>query len=184
MSARTRVTKGALGFFLVFLMGGADSLVAQRSGGGGAQRAEMERRIQAGFDDLVREDLGLDDDQVGALQDMTDAFRVRRLEFSLSERRSRARVMGVGRGGRGGGAAADLTDEEATEMLAEMLELSDQEATLFREEQEAFLQVLRPSQVVRYIVMRQQLGDRIRGLRGGGGRGRGPQGGGSFGPIL
>jgi hypothetical protein len=58
-----------------------------------------------------------------------------------------------------------------------MVELSGQEATLFREEQEALLQILSSPQVVRLIMMRQQLGDRIRRLRGGGGRGRGSQGG-------
>ena len=58
-----------------------------------------------------------------------------------------------------------------------MLELSGAEATLFREEQEAFLRILSAPQVVRYIVMREQLGNRIRTLRGGGGPGRGRQGG-------
>ena len=63
-----------------------------------------------------------------------------------------------------------------------MLELSGEEATLFREEQEAFLQILSAPQVVRFIVMRQQFGDRIRALRGGRGRGGEPQGGRRPGP--
>ena len=63
-----------------------------------------------------------------------------------------------------------------------MLELSGDEATLFREEQESFLQILSAPQVVRFILMRQQFGDRIRTLRGGGGPGRRPQGGRRPGP--
>ena len=93
--------------------------------------------------------------------------------FFQRERTTRVRVGRFGaRGGR-----AELTEQEASEILAEMLELSGEEATLFREEQEAFLQILSAPQVVRFIVMRQQLGDRIRTLRGGGGPGRGRQGG-------
>ena len=153
------------------LMGGAEDLVAQRRGGGG-QRAEMELRIQARFDNLVREELGLSEDQTRQFQEVVEDFRSRRLEFSQSERNSRARVGRLGaRGGQ------ELTEQEASEILSEMLELSGAEATLFREEQEAFLRVLSAPQVVRFIVLRQQLGDRIRSLRGGGGPGRGRQGG-------
>ena len=158
------------------LMGGTEGLVAQRRGGqqlGGGQRAEMERRIQARFDNLVRETLSLTDDQVQQLQDVVEDFRGRRPDFSLRERSTRARVGRLGL--RGGG--EDLTEQEASEILAEMLELSGDEATLFREEQEAFLQILSAPQVVRFILMRQQFGERIRTLRGGGGPGRGPQGG-------
>ena len=173
MNGRTRGMKGPLGLLIaVLLMAGAEDVVAQRRGGGGGQRAQMERRGQARFDDMVREQLSLDDEQVQALQDVVDDFRARRLEFSQDERTSRLRVTRLGRGGEGG----ELSEQEASEILAEMLELSDGEATLFREEQDAFLQILSPSQVVRFIVMREQLGDRIRGLRGGAVGGRGPQG--------
>ena len=160
------------------LMGGAEGLVAQRREAqrpGGGQRAEMERRIQARFDNLVREGLNLTDDQVQQLQDVVEDFRGRRMDFSQRERTTRARV-----GRMGGG--AELSEQDATEILAEMLELSGDEATLFREEQEAFLQILSAPQVVRFILMRQQFGERIRTLRGGGGPGRGPQGGRRPGP--
>ena len=182
MNGRTRAMKRASSFLMTacllltaLLIGGARGLVAQRPGGGG-QRAEMGRRIQARFDNLVRETLDLTDDQVQQLQDVVEDFRGRRVDFSQRERSTRVRV---GRfGARGGG--GELTEEEASEILAEMLELSGDEATLFREEQEAFLQILSAPQVVRFIVMRQQLGDRIRALRGG--RGGGPQGGRRPGP--
>ncbi len=188
MNGRTRVLSRALSLLVTLMvMAGAEELVAQRRGGGAGQRAQMERRLQARFDDMVREELELSDDQVQGLQDVVGAFRIRRLEFSQDERNSRNRV---GRLGSGGG-AGELTEQEATEILAEMLELSDGEATLFREEQEAFLQILSPLQVVRFIVMRQSLGDRILGLRGGAGRGgagrgrgpQGPQGGGRPGRL-
>ena len=186
MNGRTRAMKRASSFLMTacllltaLLIGGARGLVAQRPGGGGGQRADMERRIQARFDNLVREELDLSDDQVRQLQDVVGDFRLRRLDFFQRERTTRVRVGRFGaRGGR-----AELTEQEASEILAEMLELSGEEATLFREEQEAFLQILSASQVVRFIVMRQQFGDRIRTLRGGGGPGRRRQGGRRPGPL-
>ena len=180
MSGRSRAMNRASGLLMTagllvtaLLMGRAEELVAQRRGGG--QRAEMELRIQARFDNLVREELQLGDDQMRRLQEAVGDFNSRRREFAQRERGTRARVGRLG--GPGGG--RELTDEEASQILAEMLELSDQEATLFREEQEALLQILSPQEAVRYIMMRQRLGDQIRGVRGrgGGGPGRGPQDG-------
>ncbi len=172
MKVGARVMLRGLGVLMsVLMMGGVQDLVAQRGGRG--SRADMELRIQARFDNQVREDLNLGDGQWRRLQATVGEFRTRRLEFLQSERGTRARVGRLG--GRGGG--RELTEEQASQILAEMLELSDQQATLFREEQEALLQILTPQEVVRYIVMRQQLGDsvlRLRG-RGGPGRGRGPQ---------
>ena len=155
----------------ILLMGSVQELVAQRGGRG--SRADMELRVQARFDNLVREELDLGDDQWRRLQEAVGTFNTRRLEFLQSERGTRARVGRLG--GPGGG--RELTEEEASAILAEMLELSDQEATLFREEQEALLQILTAPEVVRYIVMRQQQGDLIRNIRGRGAPGRGFQGG-------
>ncbi len=169
--------RGLAVLMTVLWMGGVQNLAARRGGRG--SRADMELRIQARFDNLVREGLGLSEDQWRQLQGTVGDFRTRRLEFLQSERNTRARV---GRwGGPGGG--QELTEEEASEILAEMLELSDAEATLFREEQEALLGILSAPQVVRYIMMRQQQGDMIQNIRGRGGPGRGRRGGRSPGQL-
>ncbi len=172
MKGGAQVMPRGLGILMaVLLMGSAQELVAQRGARG--SRADMELRVQARFDNLVREELDLGDDQWRRLQEAVGNFNTRRLEFLQSERGTRARVGRLG--GPGGG--RELTEEEASAILAEMLELSDQEATLFREEQEALLQILTAPEVVRYIVMRQQQGDLIRNIRGRGAPGRGFQGG-------
>jgi len=168
MKGGGQVMPRGLGILMsVLLMGGVQDLVAQRGGRG--SRADMELRVQAGFDNRVRQNLGLGDDQMRRLQEVVGNFTTQRLQFSQRERSTRARVGRLG--GPGGG--QDLTEEEASQVLTEMLELSDQEATLFREEQGALLQILSPQEVVRYLVMRQELGDQIRGIRGRGGPGRG-----------
>ena len=168
MKGEGQVMPRGLGILMsVLLMGGVQDLVAQRGGRG--SRADMELRVQARFDNLVRQNLGLGDDQMRRLQEVVGNFTTQRLQFSQRERSTRARAGRLG--GPGGG--QDLTEEEASQILTEMLELSDQEATLFREEQEALLQILSPQEVVRYLVLRQELGDEIRGIRGRGGPGRG-----------
>jgi hypothetical protein len=63
--------------------------------------------------------------------------------------------------------------------MERMAELRLQEAELFRAEQEALLEVLTPTQVLGLQALRQELGQRIRALRGGPGgdeRGRRPGG--------
>jgi hypothetical protein len=172
MGRASKISMTAGFLMTALLMVGTEGLVAQRRGGGG-QRAEMELRIQARFDNLVREDLDLSDSQMEQLQSVVEQFRGRRQDFFQRERNSRGRIAGLG----AGGVDAELTEEQASEILAEMLELNSDEATLFQEEQEAFLEILSAPQVVRFIVLRQGLGDRIRRLRGGGGGGRGQQGG-------
>jgi hypothetical protein len=188
MNGQKRAMKRASTFSMMagllmtaLLTSGAEGLAAQRRGaqqpGGGGQRAQMERRIQARFDALVQEGLELGDDQFGQLQEVVEDFRQQRVEFSRRERGARSRIVGWGATGTG----RELTEQEASEILAEMLELSGDEATLFREEQEAFLRILSSPQLVRFMVMRQQFGDRIRSLRGGG-PARVPQGGRRSGP--
>ena len=108
MKGGPQVMKRSLGILMtVLLMGGAEELVAQRRGSPqarGGQRAEMELRVQARFDNLVREELELSDDQTRQLQEAVEDFRSRRLEFSESELNTRARVGRLGAAGGGTGA--------------------------------------------------------------------------------
>ena len=66
---------------------------------------------------------------------------------------------------------------EAAELLERMSVLRIQEAELFQAEQEALLEILTPVQVLQYVSLREQLGQRIRRLRGQAGRGDGRGGG-------
>jgi Spy/CpxP family protein refolding chaperone len=68
---------------------------------------------------------------------------------------------------------------EAAELLQRMSDLGFEEAELGRAEQEALLEILTPLQVLRLHQMREELGQRIRRLRGQSGRGDGRRGGGN-----
>ena len=69
-----------------------------------------------------------------------------------------------------------VDDEEAQELLSRIVELRQQEAELFAEEQAALLEVLPAAKVLQLQSLREEMGRRIRNLRRGGERGRRPGG--------
>jgi Spy/CpxP family protein refolding chaperone len=129
---------------------------------------------------LTRERLGLDEAESQRLSEVMQSFESRRRELFGQEQETRRRVEALIRAG-------GSDQDEAREVITRMWELRAEEAELFREEQEALLDVLTPVQVIRLQELRQELGERIRAIgggRGGGGRGFGPGGsrGGRQGP--
>lgn len=58
-------------------------------------------------------------------------------------------------------------DEAAAALLRRLSELRQEESALFEEEQAALLEVLTPTQVLRLQALREEMGRRIRALRGG-----------------
>ena len=179
--------KSVIGVLVAVLVaGGAEGLAAQRGAGAeqgdqrGSRRAQMEERIQARFDAMVREQLGLTDEESLRLQDVLAGFRDQRLEFMKSERSTRRQLMNLGAGD-------ELTEEQAIEALQAMLRMREEEVSLFREEQEALVGVISARQLLQFVVMREQLNQRIQNIRGGGRGGGPPQGrrpGGSPGDLL
>ncbi len=155
----------------VLVVGGAEGLSAQRGSGPeqGDRRAQMEQMIQARFDSMVREQLGLTDEESQRLQEVLSGFREQRREFMQSERSTRRQLMNLGSGD-------ELTEVQATEALQSMLLMREEEVRLFREEQEALVGVISASQLLQFVVMREQLNERIQNIRGGGRGGGPPQG--------
>ncbi len=151
---------------------GVDGLAAQRGGPpqqgpGEGRRARMEQMIRGRFDAMVRERLRLTDEQSQQLEDVLSGFREQRRGFMQNEQSTRRQLMNLG-------AEDEFTEEQATEALQGMLRLREEELRLFREEQEALVGVLSARQLLHFVVMREQLNQRIRSIRGGGGRGMGP----------
>jgi len=140
-------------------------------------RVQLEERVRAQMGRLMRERLGLDEAEAARLSEVVRGFDVRRRELFAQEQAARRRVEAVLREG-------SDEEDEARELITRMWELRREEAELFREEQEALLDVLTPMQVLRLQELRQDLGQRIRALGGGrGGRqGFAPEAGPSRGP--
>jgi Spy/CpxP family protein refolding chaperone len=145
----------------------APALAQRGQGRQDADRAELEERVRAQMGRLMRERLGLDEEEATRLSEVVRGFDGRRRELFAEEQATRRRVEAVLLEG-------GSDQDEARDLITRMWELRREEAELFREEQEALLDVLTPVQVLRLQELRQDLGQRIRAL--GGGRGGRPGG--------
>lgn len=127
---------------------------------GEVDREQLEQRIRAQMGRMMQQRLGLDAEQSDRLAAVVQDFEVRRRDLFQQEQSARREVETFLRGG--------TTDEAAArELVARVADLRLQEAELFGQEQEALLEVLTPVQLLRLQELRQELGRRIRELRGG-----------------
>ncbi len=146
-------------------------LVAQRGPpmgrrGQGPERMELERRVRARMAEMIQEQLGLSEEEDARLNEVVQGFQEQRLQLGRLEQALRRRVEALMLEG-------GQDEAEAAELLERMSALRLQEAELFQAEHEALLEVLTPIQVLRLVHLREQLGQRIRRLRGQSGRGDG-----------
>jgi len=132
---------------------------AQRGALSLEERQQLERRVRQQFDQRMRDEMGLTSDEQAQFGRLVQDFRDRRLELSLERRQFQVRLRREGR-------REDLTDDEASGLLEETLRLRDQESALFREEQEALLTILTPSQLVQLYQWREALTQRLRRFQG------------------
>jgi len=166
--ARPGLARAALVVALVLMIGPE---VAQAQRQQPPPRAELERRLRARFQTLVREQLGMDAEQQRLFNATLRVYQARREQLLLRESQLRRRLRAQG--------PLNPTDppplpsdEEATELLEEMAAIQQDEVLLFEEEKEALLEFLTPGQLVRFYGMREELGQRIRNLAGPGRGGR------------
>ena len=127
------------------------------------EREQLERDIQTRFDEMIRRELGLTDDQVERLRDILRRFQEERATIRDSDLRLRRRGEELGL------AVADRSEEEANrgaeELLEAMFALRKKELELLVKERDELLKVLTPLQTVHFLRMREDFGRRIRELR-------------------
>ena len=142
-------------------------------------RAQLEQRMRAQMARMMKERLGLTDAQGEQLSGVVQGFAARRGEMGRSEQATRRRIEALMLDG-------GTDEDEALELLVRMAELRAEEATLLADEQEALLEVISPIQLLQMQALREQLGRRIRTLRGRGEDQRGVRrrGGGSDGRPI
>jgi hypothetical protein len=158
----------ALGTVLV--PGGSEAQVGPP--GGGRQRQQLERRLEMGFARIVQNRLGLTPEKLGEVQSVMQSFRADRQEINQAQASLRYRLRDPG--------LEQISDEDARDLLAEMIRVQEAELDLYRREQQELLTVLTPNQVLRFYGLREEWGRRIQELRQPGGP-RGP--GGGAGPV-
>lgn len=144
-------------------------LVAQVVPPGGQRARELERRLEARFQDMIEERLQLGPEEARRLQGVMESFREKRMTLNRAQSSLRHQLRDP--------ALPDLTEEEAREILRETIRLQEEELELYRREQEELLSILSPTQLVRFYSLREALGRRLRQLRER--RGAGAVGGGA-----
>ena len=153
---------------LAFSLVAATSLEGQRGRRGGgrrgppppSERSGLEQRVRVRMDQMIRQELDLNEDEWKAVGDNARDFDMKRRELMRSEQALKRRVEAIALEG-------GANDEEAGEILDQLIALREQELQLFQEEQERLLEILSPSQLVRFQNMREKLGEQIRRLRRG-----------------
>ncbi|TVP60249.1 MAG: hypothetical protein EA351_00835 [Gemmatimonadales bacterium] len=148
---------------------GLEAQSAQRQGLE-MSREEMQMRILRGFEHRVMRELELSDSQVRQIREISQEHREARGEL-MRDRRALSRDMDAF--ARDGGSEA-----QARILLARQLDLHQREIAIQQSEEDALLEVLSPSGLIRYIKMRSDLVDRIRELERRGRDGR--PGGGAY----
>lgn len=140
----------------------------RRPGMRGQDRAELESRIRQRFGEMVRQRLGLDREQAARLEEVVASFQSERMRLAREGQAIRRRMEAL--------ALERRTDDaEALELLERLRALRLEEAQVFQAEQEQLLDVLSPSQLLTFQMLREEMAQRIRRLRGMG-PGAGPPG--------
>jgi len=147
---------------LVVVAVSAAPVDAQRTPGPrtGEDRTRLEERIRARMGDIIRHRLGLDRAEEARLSEIVQEYERRRRTLVSSERETRQQIEPLLESG-------TATDADAAALIDRMIAFKQQEAELFREEQERLQEVLTPTQVLQFYELRVEIGRRIRALRGG-----------------
>lgn len=147
---------------LVVIAVSAAPLEAQRTPGPrtGEDRTRLEERIRARMGEIIRHRLGLDRAEEARLSEIVQEYERRRRALVTSERETRQQIGPLLQSG-------TATDADAAALIDRMIAFKQQEAELFREEQERLQEMLTPTQVLQFYELRVEIGRRIRALRGG-----------------
>lgn len=137
----------------------------------------MEQRVREQIARIVKERLGLSEAESERLSALVRDYDGRRRELARNENEMRRRVESLVEDG-------PVTDEAARALLTGMIEHRRAEAALFAEEQAALLELLTPVQILQLQHLRDELGRRIRSLRGGDDDRRRRRGGGDVDPWV
>jgi hypothetical protein len=143
---------------------------AQVDPGAAPDRAQLEQRVRQRFAETVKAELGITQEQLDRLGKVQESFQERRRDLARRDVALRRRMAPD---------AARPSDDDAKQILKELVSVRDDEAKLFRSEMDGVLEVLTPVQAVRFYVLRDQLMQRVRRLRQ-----NGPGRGGPGGPPL
>ena len=164
----------------LFLIMGVENATAQRRGPSqqqrmeyrgeslrhspmGDRRARVEEMIRERFNSKVRKELNLTEEQHQRLEEILTVFHEQRLELSEKSRNIRRQMIFLGSGSEDG-----FSEDKYNETLHKMIEIREEELQLLREEQSALSELISSRQILRYLVIREELKQRMDNIRKGG----------------
>ena len=135
------------------LTGGGSSPADAQSGLTPRERQELERRVRQAFQARVRQELRLTAGEMGSLREVISWSEGERQRIAAETRSLNGRVADFLRDGG--------TADDARTILTERASLQRRGTQLFLDEQERLLEVISPSQVVRFYRLRDEFNARI-----------------------
>lgn len=158
------MTRARAAVLLALLL--AAPAAAQRPAEPDAGRALLETRFRQAFARVVRERVGLHDDQMRRLGPVNEKYAVQRRQLQMDERSARLALQRALR-------VPETADSaQVSALLDRMLRLQQQRVELLRAEQRELAAFMTPIQRARYMALQEQLRRQLeqRGQgRGGGG---------------
>ncbi|MEX0935702.1 MAG: hypothetical protein WD013_02280 [Gemmatimonadota bacterium] len=158
MSSAIRMSSVAVFAMSLLLLTAASPLFAQNGGSDGdMDREEMLERVETYFQERLARELRIEPEQRSAFMAALSEFGESRGELFPRKRE----LMGeVRRYLREGG-----SETEAEALIEDLRAIREREAALLIEEEDRLLEILRPSQVLRLQILREQFQNEILRLR-------------------
>jgi periplasmic protein CpxP/Spy len=140
---------------------------ADRGADSGAQRGAAEARMRQRLGAMVKERLGLNDEQARKLAETSRRYEAQRRQLMMDERELRLQLRDE--------MAAGATPDQARvdRALGRMIALQRQRVDLLEREQKELAGFLTPVQRARYLAFQDEARRRVDEARRGGGRGQG-----------
>ncbi|MGQ0650035.1 MAG: hypothetical protein ACT4P7_21000 [Gemmatimonadaceae bacterium] len=147
--------------FMLALVALSGSAEAQRPHGEKQRgdRGALERRFRERLGAVMRERLGLNEDQLRRLGEVNERFESRRRELFQSEREIRIGMR------RALGNDSSATNEEVARLMDRAIQLQRQRIDLLEAEQRELAQFLTPIQRARYFGVQEQLRRQMEEMR-------------------
>jgi len=131
----------------------------RQAGGDSAGRARLEGQLRRGFAQLVRNRVGLSDDQMMRLRPMAQRFEQQRRQLQMEERDTRVSL----RTSLQAGQSADA--RQVDQLLQHMIDIQKRRVAILEAEQRDLATIMTPIQRARYMALQEQIRRRLEQMR-------------------
>lgn len=134
--------------------------LAQRQGGAdSAGRARLEGQIRQGFGRLVRQRVGLSEDQMARLGPVSQRYEQQRRQLQVEERDARLALRAAIRN-------AETADaKQVDQLLQKMVDIQKRRVQLLDTEQRDLAAIMTPIQRAKYMALQEQVRRRLEQMR-------------------